>query len=89
MISRNWFIFRSILVVVFTIIFLLSVLLFKPTSVGRWVAALIWFAMLIIHNLCSRCPHCRHPGLRFRWSSGDAGYCNYCGKLVEWKEYQD
>ena len=89
MISRNWWIVRTVLILASAVTFLLSAILTEPNSIWRWSTFSIFMALEIVHFLCSRCPHCHRSGIRFRWSAGDAGYCNRCGKLVEWKEYQD
>ena len=54
----------------------------------------IWRGLLLVplvvgaipYSLCSKCPHCGKFGLKVRPLSKDCGYCNYCGKLVEFEE---
>ena len=52
----------------------------------------IWRSLLLLplvvgaipYILCAKCPHCGKLGLKVRPFSKDCGYCNYCGKQVEY-----
>jgi len=64
-----------------------AILLFLGYAAAQGILMMISLVFLILACVfmftTNRCPHC---GLYFRgvyWSKPDAGYCNRCGKLME------
>lgn len=94
MISKKRLKILSALILIDITILTIAVLAVERTlSFVEWIPFLLLYLLLIVlwvlYLYSSRCPYCHRRGLRFRWKDTDAGYCNYCGKLVEFKEHQD
>lgn len=52
-------------------------------NVYRIVAGSIILLGLLLNLKISRCPYCKKFGLKLHPFAKDAGYCKYCGELVE------
>lgn len=65
---------------------LTAALLIRPATVVCPVLFLIFILSNIALIASTRCPHCRRFGLKPRPFAKNAGYCNYCGKLIGYDE---
>lgn len=65
---------------------LIAVLLLRPATTVWVVLSLIFILSNIAFISSTRCPHCRRFGLKPRPFAKNAGYCNYCGKLIGYDE---
>lgn len=88
MVSRTAYIFRRALFHSSLISFFLSVV-FCRGSLWGWISWGLWLISSILNYIFCACPHCHrrgNNGLFQGYFEENAGYCNYCGKLVEFKE---
>lgn len=84
-ISRTSIIMTHILYIIGLGCLIAAVLIRPSTTV--WVSLFLTFTLSTIAFISStRCPHCRRFGLKPRPFAKNAGYCNYCGKLIGYDE---
>ena len=93
MISRTWLLVRYFSVILSGVALIFSVPYTEPYSLWRWILFIVFSICVILMYILGKCPHCgrrgRHGLSRSPFTAENAGYCNFCGKRVKWKEYAD
>ena len=80
--TRCWMFFMTLAIFFFVFLFV--------SKGGAVVFAVLFIACLVIGGIlmmiANRCPYCKTMFRGGGWSKPHAGYCNKCGKLMEYDD---